>query len=57
MKTTVKGPGEKPVESPCGHRRQIALHDPAGLTMRCEVCGAVLASSHKLWRSVEPSAA
>lgn len=39
-------------EDACPHRRQIALHGPTGLTMRCEVCGAVLTCPHKLWGSV-----
>ena len=44
-KRPVKSPVESPVESPCGHRRRIAMHGPAGLTMRCECCGAVLTRS------------
>lgn len=45
---TDKRPVESPVESPCGHRRRIAMHGPAGLTMRCECCGAVLSTRSML---------
>lgn len=47
-----KTPVESQQESLCGHRRQIALHGPTGLTMRCERCGAVLTRPDKLSGSV-----